>query len=107
LQLAHGRTDLALEVVLASDGHVADGICFQMLPRQLVWIAIRRIARQEKQPQFSAQGFNESRGLLGGMCGAAIDNENDRALQPATRRCKNSMKTAALTQPLPMIMNRM
>jgi hypothetical protein len=69
--------------------------------------AIRRIARQERQPQFSPQSFNERRGLLGGMRGAAIDNENDRALRAGNEALQNSMKTAALTPPLPMIMNRM
>src|SRR6202790_4029977 len=51
-----------------------------MFPHQLIWIAIRRIGRQEKQPQFSAQGFNERCRLLGAMRGAAIDNKKDRAL---------------------------
>jgi hypothetical protein len=37
--MAQGRKDLALEVVHAGDGHAADGICFEILPRQRVWIA--------------------------------------------------------------------
>lgn len=29
LQLGHGRTEIAREVIVAGDGHAADGICFQ------------------------------------------------------------------------------
>jgi hypothetical protein len=42
------------------------------------------------------------------MRGAAIDNENDRALRAGNEALqKISKMTAALTPPLPMIMNRM
>jgi hypothetical protein len=40
LQSAHGRSNLALEVVFAGDRHAADGVCFQMFPDKFVWIAV-------------------------------------------------------------------
>jgi hypothetical protein len=67
-------------VGIRSDRHAANGIGFQMFPHKLIWIAVGRIGRQKKQPQFAAQSFNEDLRLLRAMRGTAIDNEKDRLL---------------------------
>src|ERR1700681_330620 len=76
-----------------------------MFPHQLIWIAIRRIGRQEKQPQFSAQGFNERFRLLRAMRGPRSTIRKIVRLAPAIRRFKTSMKTAALTPPFSDLLN--
>jgi hypothetical protein len=52
LQLAHGRPNLVLEAALpATTMRPAGG--FQMLPRKLIWITIRRVRGQIKEPRLS------------------------------------------------------
>src|ERR1700733_13987074 len=52
-----------------------------MFPHQLVGVAIRRVRREKEQHQLSAQRFNKGLGLLGAMCGPAIDDQEDLALR--------------------------
>src|SRR5271168_1725038 len=52
-----------------------------MFPHQLVGVAIRRVRREKEQHQLSAQRFDKSLGLLGAMCGPAIDDQEDLALR--------------------------
>src|SRR5277367_6501986 len=52
-----------------------------MFPHQLCGVAIRRVRREKEQHQLSAQRFNKSLGLLGAMCGPAIDDQEDLALR--------------------------
>src|ERR1700731_3815569 len=52
-----------------------------MFPHQLVGVAIRRVRREKVQHQLSAQRFNKGLGLLGAMCGPAIDDQEDLALR--------------------------
>src|SRR5271156_2405726 len=52
-----------------------------MFPHQLVGVTIRRVRREKEQHQLSAQRFNKGLGLLGAMCGPAIDDQEDLALR--------------------------
>src|SRR5271167_1539118 len=52
-----------------------------MFPHQLVGVAIRRVRREKEQHQLSVQRFNKGLGLLGAMCGPAIDDQEDLALR--------------------------
>src|SRR5271170_3585176 len=52
-----------------------------MFPHQLVGVAIRRVRREKEQHQLSAQRFNKGLGLLGAMCGPAIDDQEDLAFR--------------------------
>ena len=45
-------------------------------------------------------------GLLGNVGGAAIDDQENRALGTGHQALENSMKTAAFTPPFSLIMNR-
>jgi hypothetical protein len=56
---AHRTANLLLEVFPAGPRHAADGIRFQMLPKQLVRIVIGRIRRQKEQAQFPAQRLHK------------------------------------------------
>jgi len=78
-----------------------------MFPHKLIWIAVGRIGRQKKQPQFAAQSFNEGFRLLRTMRGSTIDNEKDRPLGARDQAFQELDKTAALTPPFSLIMNRM
>src|SRR6202795_3076186 len=51
-----------------------------MLPDQLGGVAIRGGRRAKKKDQLSAQRFDKGLGLLGAMCGPAIDDQEDLAL---------------------------
>src|SRR5271163_271807 len=52
-----------------------------MFPHQLVGVAVRRVRREKEQHQLSAQRFNKGLGLLGAMCGPAIDDQEDLAFR--------------------------
>src|ERR1700682_4321870 len=55
-------------------------IRFQMLPDQLVGVAVWRIRRQKEQAQFRTQRLHESADFLRTMSRATIDDQKDFAL---------------------------
>ena len=80
LQLAHGCADLGFKIGLVGNCHAANSVSLEVFPDQFVWIAVGRIGRQKKQPQSAVLAVDKSSGLLGNVGGAAIDDQEDRAL---------------------------
>ena len=80
LQITHRAANLPREIFLTGDRHAADGIRFQMLPDQLVGVAVWRIRRQKEQAQFRTQRLHESADFLRTMSRATIDDQKDFAL---------------------------
>ena len=80
LQLAHGCADLGFKIGLVGNCHAANGVGLEVFPDQFVWIAVGRIGRKKKQPQSAVLAVDKSSGLLGNVGGAAIDDQENRAL---------------------------
>src|SRR5665213_2327808 len=79
LKATHGGDNLAFEVDFIRHDHTAHGVSLQMLPHELVGVAVGRVWRQEKQLQPAAERFDKSFGLSRAMRWAAIDDQEDRA----------------------------
>src|ERR1700730_6664790 len=84
LQITHRAANLLREIFLTGDRHATDGIRFQMLPDQLVGVAVWRIRRQKEQAQFRTQRLYESADFLRTMSRATIDDQKDFALGART-----------------------
>src|ERR1700731_1869288 len=67
----------------------------QMLPDQLVGVAVWRIRRQKEQAQFRTQRLHEGADFLRTMSRATIEIEKILRSAPLIRRLRNSMKTSA------------
>ena len=89
LQAAHGGHHLALEVGFIRHDHAPHGVGLQMLPHELVGIAIRRVRRQEKQPQPEKAQENQPeriQEMLKNIEANPKDLERERARLRAVRR---------------------
>ena len=68
------------KIGLVGNCHAANSVGLEVFPDQFVWIAVGRIGRQKKQPQSAVLAVDKSSGLLGNVGGAAIDDQENRAL---------------------------
>ena len=76
----HSPMPSMLPCCLVGNCHAANSVGLEVFPDQFVWIAVGRIGRQKKQPQSAVLAVDKSSGLLGNVGGAAIDDQENRAL---------------------------
>ena len=70
-----------LKIGFVCHRHAAHRVGLQVFPHEFVGIAIRRIGRQIKKPQFSAKRRNKGLRLLSAMRWASIGNQENGALR--------------------------